>query len=176
MLSPEQINEIHRLSLIEKWPHRRIARHLHMGRHTVLKYLDNPAPTPSRRDRPSKLDAFKPALAEWLQQDPEAPATVLLHRLQTLGYEGGITILKDYLQAQRRDAVRRRAYVRMEPGPGECSSRRQSGPVQSPLPRFRPRVRIHSARLSRGGGLGKRQGRARHRICPPNLLAVAFVR
>ena len=119
MLSPEQINEIHRLSLIEKWPQRRIARHLHIGRHTLLKYLDNPAPAPARRDRPSKLDSFKPALTELLEQDPEAPATVLLQRLRTIGYEGGVTILKDHLQARRRDAARRRAYVRMEPGPGE---------------------------------------------------------
>ena len=28
MLSPEQINEIHRLHLVEKWSQRRIARHL----------------------------------------------------------------------------------------------------------------------------------------------------
>jgi len=119
MLSPEQINEIHRLHLVEKWPQRRIARHLHIGRHTLAKYLDNPAPTPSHRDRASNLDAFKPAVAELLQQDPQAPAPVLLQRLQTLAYDGGITILKDYLQAVRQDAVLRRAYVRVEPSPGE---------------------------------------------------------
>jgi len=119
MLSPEQINEIHRLHLVEKWPQRRIARHLHIGRHTLAKYLDNPAPPPSRRSRASKLDAFKPAAAELLQQDPKAPAQVLFQRLQTLGYDGGITILKDYLQAVRKNAVLRRAYVRMEPSPGE---------------------------------------------------------
>src|ERR1017187_8604771 len=119
MLSPEQINEINRLHLDEKWPQRRIARHLHIGRHTLAKYLDTPAPPPSRRDRTSKLDVFKPAIAELLQQDPKAPAQVLLQRLQTLGYDGGITILKDYLQAVRKDAVLRRAYVRMEPSPGE---------------------------------------------------------
>jgi hypothetical protein len=118
MLSPEQINEIHRLHLVEKWPERRIARHLHIGRHTVAKYLDNPAPPPSRRDRVSKLDAFKPALAELLEKDPQVPAPVLLQRLQTLGYDGGITILKDYLLAVRKNAVLRRAYVRMEPSAG----------------------------------------------------------
>ncbi len=74
MLSPEQINEIHRLHFVEKWPQRRIARHLHIGRHTLAKYLDTPAPSPSHRDRTSKLDAFKPAVAELLQQDPHAPA------------------------------------------------------------------------------------------------------
>ena len=119
MLSPEQINEIHRLHLVEKWPQRRIARHLHIGRHTLAKYLDNPAPPPSHRDRASKLDAFKPAVTELLVQDPKAPAPVLLLRLQTLGYDGSITILKDYLQAVRKDDVLRRAYVRMEPSPGE---------------------------------------------------------
>jgi len=119
MLSPEQINEIHRLHLIEKWSQRRIARHLRIGRHTLAKYLDNPAPPPSRRDRASKLDTFKPALAELLEKDPQAPAPVLLQRLQTLGYQGGITILKDYLLAVRKNAVLRRAYVRMEPSAGE---------------------------------------------------------
>jgi transposase len=119
MLSPEQINEIHRLHLVEKWPLRKIARHIHIGRRTLAKYLDTPAPTPSPRLRASKLDAFKPALAELLERDPEAPATVLLQRLQTLGYQGGITILKDHLQALEKHAVQRRAYVRVEPGAGE---------------------------------------------------------
>src|SRR5579885_692876 len=82
MLSPEQINEIHRLHLVEKWLLRRIARPLLTGRHTLAKYLDNPAPPPTRRERASKLDVFKPALAEWLVQDPHAPAPVLLQRLQ----------------------------------------------------------------------------------------------
>jgi transposase len=119
MLSPEQINEIHRLHLVEKWPQRRIARHLHIGRHTLAKYLANPAPRPGRRDRSSKLDAFKPALAELLERDPRAAAPVLRQHLQTLGYDGGITILKDYLHALRRNAAVRRAFVRMEPAPGE---------------------------------------------------------
>jgi transposase len=119
MLNPEQIHEIHRLHLVEKWPQRRIARHLHIGRHTLAKYLDTPAPPPSRRDRTSKLDAFKPAVTELLPQDPQASAQVLFQRLQTLGYDGGTTILKDYLQAVRQNAVERRAYVRLEPSPGE---------------------------------------------------------
>lgn len=119
MLSSEQINEIHRLHLVEKWSQRRIARHLRIGRHTLAKYLHNPAPPRRRRDRASKLDAFKPALAELLEKDSQAPAPVLLQRLQTLGYQGGITILKDYLLAVRKNAAIRLAYARMEPAPGE---------------------------------------------------------
>jgi transposase len=85
----------------------------------VAKYIETPAPPLTRRDRASKLDAFKPAINEFLERDATAPATVILERLRTLGFEGGITIVKDYVQALRTEAKNRRAYVRMEPGPGE---------------------------------------------------------
>ena len=119
MLTPERVNEIHRLHLIEKWSRRRIARHLRIGRHTLDKYLERPAAAPSSRDRGSKLDPYKAAITELLEKDPSARAPVIAQRLQTLGFDGGITILKDYLQAMRKSAATRRAYVRMEPGPGE---------------------------------------------------------
>ena len=119
MLTPDQINEIHRLHWVEKWPLRKIARHLRIGRRTISKYLEAPAPAPTRRDRASKLDSFKPAITDLLQQDPTATAPVIAQRLQPLGYDGGITIVKDYLRAVRKNSVARRAYVRMEPGPGE---------------------------------------------------------
>ena len=119
MLTPEQINEIHRLHLIEKWARRKIARHLRIGRHTLDKYLETPVATPASRDRGSKLDPYKAAIAELLDKDPEARAPVIAQRLRTLGYDGGITILKDYLHAVRKSAAKRRAYVRMEPSPGE---------------------------------------------------------
>jgi hypothetical protein len=54
-----------------------------------------------------------------LERDSTAPATVIAERIRTLGYDGGITIVKDYLQAVRAEAQSRRAYVRVEPGPGE---------------------------------------------------------
>jgi transposase len=119
MLTADQINTIHRLHLIEKWPLRKIARHLKIGRRTLAKYLETPAPPVTHRDRRSKLDPFKPAIAELLEKDPAAPATVLIEHLRTLGFEGGITILKDYLQAVRMETKNRRAYVRVEPSPGE---------------------------------------------------------
>ncbi len=119
MLTSGQINEIHRLHLIEKWSRRKIARHLRIGRHTLDKYLKTPDTTPSTRDRGSKLDPYKAAITELLEKDPAARAPVIAQRLQTLGYDGGITILKDYLQAVRKNATTRRAYVRMEPSPGE---------------------------------------------------------
>jgi transposase len=119
MLTADQINTIHRLHGVEKWSLRKIAAHLHIGRRTILKYLETPAPPPSRRDRSSKLDAFKPAIDQLLEQDPAAHAPVITQRLRTLGYDGGETIVKDYLRALRAQSKPRRAYVRVEPGPGE---------------------------------------------------------
>lgn len=100
MLSSEQINEIHRLHLVEKWSQRRIARHLRIGRHTLATYLHNPAPSRWRRDRASKLDAFKPALAELLEKDSQAPAPVLLQRVQTLGARGKSRIFQKTAQSR----------------------------------------------------------------------------
>src|SRR5215467_4451950 len=121
MLTPQQINTIHRLHWAEQWPLRKIARYLHIGRRTLAKYLATPAPAPSRRDRASKLDSFKPAITELLDKDPTATAVVITQRLRQLGYEGGVTIVKDYLHAVRRNAAARRAYVRVEPAAGERS-------------------------------------------------------
>jgi transposase len=94
-------------------------RPLHICRRTIIKYLETPAPPPTRRDRASKLDPFKAAIAELLEQDPSAHAPVVTQRLRTLGYNGGETIVKDHLRALRTETKARRAYVRVEPGPGE---------------------------------------------------------
>jgi transposase len=119
MLSVEQINEIHRLASGEHWSMRRIAHHLHLAPRTVKKYLDNPAPASVHRPRSSKLDSFKTLIAELLAQDPDAPGTVILQRLQAVGYPGGHTILRAYLQRTRPSLSLPRAFVRMEPSPGE---------------------------------------------------------
>ena len=58
MLTPDQINAIHRLHSVNQWSLRKIAAYLRIGRRTILKYLQTPAPAPIRRDRASKLDPF----------------------------------------------------------------------------------------------------------------------
>jgi transposase len=119
MLLPDQISEMHRLHWVEKWSVRKISAHLRIGRRTIAKYLDVPSPAVKRRERASKLDPFKGVIAEFLQQDPHANAPVIAQRLQPLGYDGGITIIKDYLRQLRKNLIARRAYVRMEPAAGE---------------------------------------------------------
>lgn len=119
MLNSDQINEIHRLAGGEHWSMRRIARHLHRAARTVKKYLWTPVPAPVRRLRPSKLDPFKPLITDLLEQDPRAPGVVILQRLQASGYAGSYSLLRQYLRRVRAARSAPRAFVRMEPAPGE---------------------------------------------------------
>src|SRR5271157_5813457 len=75
--------------------------------------------TTAPRQRASKLDPFKPTIAEWLTQDPTASAVVIAQRLRPLGFDGGMSILKEHLHAARGQITAKRAYVRMEPAAGE---------------------------------------------------------
>ncbi len=119
MLTPEQINNIHRLHWVEKQSVRKIARHLHLGRRTIAKYLTTPAPPPVHSDRSSKLDSFKPVIAELLEQDSTVSVALIEQRLRAQGFDGGMTIVKDYVRTLRKSTAARRAYVRMEPAPGD---------------------------------------------------------
>ena len=119
MLSTEQINDLHRLYWSEHWPIRKIERHLRMGWHTIRKYLNAPAQGPAARPRTGKLDAFKATIAEWLEKDATVSSAVIEQRLRPLGYTGGHTILRDYLKQTRPKAKPNRAFIRMEPAPGE---------------------------------------------------------
>lgn len=66
MLTPDQINELHRLHWVEKWSLRKIARHLHIGRRTLAKYLNTPASKPALRERAHKIEPWKAAIVELL--------------------------------------------------------------------------------------------------------------
>jgi transposase len=119
MLSTEQINDLHRLYWSERWPLRKIERHLRMSWRTIRKYLDAPAQGPATRQRESKLDPFKAAIAEWLEKDPTVTAAVIEQRLRPLGYRGGHSILREHVHAMRPQLRPARAFLRMEPPPGE---------------------------------------------------------
>jgi transposase len=119
MLTTEQINDLHRFYWSERWPIRKIERHLHMGWKTIKKYLDAPAQGPATRDRASKLDPFKGHIAEWLEKDPRVTAAVIEQRLRPLGYPGGSSILQEYVGKVRPQLKAQRAFVRMEPLAGE---------------------------------------------------------
>ena len=95
MLTADQINDLHRLYWSEHWSIRKIERHLKMNWRTIQKYLEAPAQTPAKRERPSKLDPFKGNIAEWLGKDPRVTGAVIEQRLHPLGYRGGHSILRE---------------------------------------------------------------------------------
>jgi transposase len=119
VLKPEQIDEIHRLHWHQHWSLRDIARHLHLNRRTVRSYLITPDPKPQPRTRTSKLEAFHQAIDALLEQAPNVSAVVMLQRLRPLGYQGGISILKQYMHDKRGSNGTPRAFVRVESPPGD---------------------------------------------------------
>lgn len=120
VLDSQQINAIYRLSHGEKWSVRKIARHLHLSRKAVKKYLVSLVPTKTcRKRRSSKLDSYRQIIRELLDEDPQASTAVIAQRIQPLGYAGKRTILDDYLRTLRRRRYPPRAYIRVESSPGD---------------------------------------------------------
>ena len=113
------IFEIHRLNDLS-WSQRKIARHLRIGRPAVKKYLNNPDQTPAKRKKKtSKLDAYRDLIKQFIEKDPQVKAPVVLQRLQQQGYDGKITIVRDYLLKLRGRKSSRRAFIRFESPPGK---------------------------------------------------------
>lgn len=108
MINQETVVEIHVLKR-QGLGIRAIARKLGVSRNTVREYLRNKSRSAGYAKRPcrgSKLDPFK----EYLNERVEAarpkwiPATVLLRELRAQGYEGGISIVKNYLRPLKQVA------------------------------------------------------------------------
>ena len=89
-----------------------IGKELGISKNTVKKYVDGyPEPHALKgRTRSSKLDPYKADLDEMINNGI-FNCVAILERLQTQGYAGGITIIKDYVQrfrpAKSTPAVRR---------------------------------------------------------------------
>lgn len=98
-----------------------IARETGMSRTTVRKYLEQ-GEQPHRlkgQSRGSKLDPFKPYIQELLGFGVYN-ASVIFDRIMERGFDGGITILKDYLAPLRPPSVKMEPAVqRFETLPGQ---------------------------------------------------------
>ena len=91
-----------------------IARELAIDRKTVRQVL---RPTQrARRRRRSKLDAFRPVIRKLVLEDA-LTAVRVVDEIRPLGYNGGYTILTDYIRSFRPRPVVR-PHLRFETGPG----------------------------------------------------------
>ena len=122
MIDKRTIFEIHRLAH-EGLSVRKIAKSLGISRQTTSKYLDDPNPQRPLMPRPSQLDPFKDEIARLLEIDPQVSAAVIRQRLQDRGFDGGITIVRDYLQGVRDATKKKQPFLRFESAPGiQCQT------------------------------------------------------
>jgi transposase len=118
MLGSGTVIKLHEMKAIGK-SIRAISRETGHARNTIRRYLRAeglPLRKP-RRKRPSKLDPFKPLLCQYMEQGIYN-CEVLLRLLREQGYQGGRTILKDYVK-DFRPPKQLPAVQRYETRPGE---------------------------------------------------------
>jgi hypothetical protein len=125
--------EIRRLKEVDGLSIHEIVRRTGHDRNTVRRALRREGPPRYERPpRPSKLDPFKDEIRRLLQEDPRLPGKRVRELIEALGYDGGKTILDDYLREVRPLYERRRTYQRTLYRPGEL--------LQFDL--FEPRIEI----------------------------------
>lgn len=85
---------------------------------TVRHWIDRPYTPRLRARRTSKLDPFKGRIVGWLDAHPLS-AQQVFQRLKDAGYQGGVSIVKDYVQTIR--PRRREAFLTLAFAPGELA-------------------------------------------------------
>lgn len=115
----QRVAEVLKLSLVDGLSIRLISKKMSMARKTVRKIIGRssrkprPAPTP----RPKLLSRYDKEIRRLLEGTPELKAPAVLERIRPLGYQGGITILRDNLRKLRPGATRE-AFLTLDFKPG----------------------------------------------------------
>ena len=120
MVRVEQWAEIRRMHFVKGLSIKEIARRTGRDRNTIRKALrsDRP-PRYERPSRASKLEPFREEIHRLLREEPRLPGSRMRELLAELGYEGGKTILDDYLRELRPLFLPRpRSYQRTQYRPG----------------------------------------------------------
>jgi len=94
------------------------ARSLGLHPRTVAKWADEQFRARAGVARPSKLDAFKPQIVRWLDAHPYS-AQQIFQRLCQAGFDGGISIVKDYVHRIR--PRHQEAFLKLDFAPGEAA-------------------------------------------------------
>jgi len=113
MIDRQTVFEIHRLNNLG-YSKRKIAHELGLDRDTVRKYLEHPERVVLPKLRTSKLDPYRDLINQFLESDPDVKAPVVLQRLCENGFDGEISIVRDYLRKKRGKIKNREAFIRFE--------------------------------------------------------------
>lgn len=123
MLPVQYQADILQLHFAEHLSFRQIAELLGVDRKTVSAVVRRRSvctdPQP-RAPRPSMLAPYYPFIDKLLEEAPGRSAVNILQRLRTVGYLGGVTILRDYLRSIRPEAPKE-AFFRLDFAPGEVA-------------------------------------------------------
>jgi transposase len=119
MIDYQTFHEIRRLRDQEQLSAAQIAAALHLDERTVGKWIECKTYEPrTQTQRASKLDPHKGSIVRLLASHPFS-AVQLLQRLRQSGYDGGYSILKDYVRTVR--PPRQPAFLKLHFSPGQCA-------------------------------------------------------
>jgi transposase len=123
VLDVERWAELRREHFVRGVSIKELARRTGLARNTIRVALRSPEPPVCRcPERPSKLDPFKDEICGLLRSDARLPGVRVRELIEPLGYEGGKTIVADYVREVRPLFVRPRTHQRPVYRPGEVSS------------------------------------------------------
>jgi transposase len=116
----KQLAEVLRLSMTEGHSERAIAKRLGIARQTVRRLLGKaPSKVVAQRPQVSILDPYLAVIRKLVEEAPTIRAPAVLERLRPLGYEGGVSILRDRL-VTLRPHPQREAFLTLDFAPGEA--------------------------------------------------------
>ena len=102
MVDVEQWAELRREHFVRKVAIKALARRTGLSRNTVRAMLrSSKAPVYQRAPAGSKLDPFKDEIHRLLREDPRLSGQRIRELITPLGFDGGKTIVDDYLREVR---------------------------------------------------------------------------
>jgi transposase len=120
VLDVERWAELRREHFVRQVPIKELARRYGIDRNTVRRALRSEEPPVYRRaPRASKLDPFKDEIHDLLRRDPKLSGVRVRELIEPLGFDGGKSIVDDYLREVRPLFEKRRTYQRTSYRPGE---------------------------------------------------------
>jgi transposase len=120
VLDVERWAELRREHFVRGVSIKELQRRTGLARNTIRAALRSDGPPGFRApERPSKLDPFKDEIHQLLRDDPGLPGVRVREMIEPLGFDGGKTIVDDYLREVRLLFVKTRTHQRTIYRPGE---------------------------------------------------------